>query len=56
MHFNSSLGQCRPCWANTIAASPHVQGAPERGRTDAIGPWLEANGIPEPMCFFCLVW
>ena len=31
---------------NTIAASPHVQGAPERGRTDAISPWLEVNGIP----------
>ena len=30
----------------TIAASPHVQGAPERGRADAISPWLEANGIP----------
>ena len=41
---------------NTIAASPHVQGAPERGRADAIGPWLEANGVPPPMFFSCLVW
>ena len=23
-----------------------MQGAPERGRVNAIGPWLEANGIP----------
>ena len=38
---------------STIAASPHVQGAPERGRVDAISPWLEANGIP-PANFFLL--
>ena len=41
----------------TIAASPHVQGAPERGRADAIGPWLEANGIPRSNVFLipCVV-
>ena len=41
----------------TIAASPHVQGAPDRGRTDAIGPWLEANGIPRSNVFLlpCVV-
>ena len=41
----------------TIAASPHVQGAPDRGRTDAIGPWLEANGIPRSNFFLlpCVV-
>ena len=35
----------------------HVQGAPERGRVDAIGPWLEANGIPRSNVFLlpCLV-
>ena len=42
---------------NTIAVSPHVQGAPERGRADAIGPWLEANGVPAANVFLlpCLV-
>ena len=42
---------------NTIAASPHVQGAPDRGRTDSIGPWLEANGIPRSNVFLlpCVV-
>ena len=42
---------------NTIAASPHVQGAPERGRADAISPWLEANGIPRSNVFLlpCVV-
>ena len=42
---------------NTIADSPHVQGAPERGRVDAIGPWLEANGIPPSNVFLlpCVV-
>ena len=41
----------------TIAASPHVKGAPDRGRTDAIGPWLEANGIPRANVFLlpCVV-
>ena len=41
----------------TIAASTHVKGAPERGRADAIGPWLAANGIPAPNVFLlpCLV-
>jgi len=41
----------------TIAASPHVQGAPERGRADAISPWLEANGIPRANVFLlpCVV-
>ena len=29
---------------NTIAASPHVEGAPERGRADAIGPWPRLMG------------
>ena len=41
---------------NTIAASPHVQGSPERGRVNDISPWLEANGIPRSNVFFCLVW
>ena len=36
---------------NTIAASPHVKGAPERGRADAIGPWLKANGMPAANVF-----
>ena len=40
---------------HTIAGSPHVQGAPERGRVDAIGRWLEANGIPLSNIFLCLV-
>ena len=42
---------------STIAASPYVQGAPERGRADAISPWLEANGIPRANVFLlpCLV-
>ena len=40
----------------TIAASPRVQGAPERGRADAIGPWLAANGVPRQTFFFCLAW
>ena len=42
---------------NTIAASPHVQGSPVRGRTDAIAPWLEANGIPRSNVFLlpCVV-
>ena len=42
---------------STIAASPHVQGAPERGRADAISPWLEANGIPRANVFLlpCVV-
>ena len=42
---------------STIAASPHVQGAPERGRADAIGPWLEANGVPRANVFLlpCVV-
>ena len=41
----------------TIAASPHVQGAPERGRADAISPWLAANGVPPANVFLlpCLV-
>tara|TARA_Y100001933_G_scaffold261168_1_gene315138 strand:+ start:477 stop:1685 length:1209 start_codon:yes stop_codon:yes gene_type:complete len=41
----------------TIAASSHVQGSPSRGRADAIGPWLEANGIPPSNVFIlpCLV-
>ena len=29
----------------TIAASPHVQGAPERGRADAIGPCLRPMAL-----------
>ena len=42
---------------NTIATSPHVEGAPERGRADAISPWLVANGVPEANFFLlpCLV-
>ena len=42
---------------NTIEDSPHVQGAPERGRVDAFGPWLEANGIPPSNVFLlpCVV-
>ena len=42
---------------NTISESPHVKGAPERGRVDAIGPWLEANGIPSSNVFLlpCVV-
>ena len=42
---------------NTVAASPHVQGAPERGRADAIGPWLAANGVPPANVFIlpCVV-
>ena len=42
---------------NTIAVSAHVKGAPERGRTDAISPWLEANGIPSSNVFLlpCVV-
>ena len=40
---------------NTIAASPHVQGAPELGRADAIGPWLAANGVPASNVFFVCV-
>tara|TARA_B100000674_G_C37977132_1_gene979985 strand:+ start:1115 stop:2323 length:1209 start_codon:yes stop_codon:yes gene_type:complete len=42
---------------NTIADSPHVQGSPGRGRADAIGPWLEANGIPSSNVFLlpCVV-
>ena len=42
---------------NTISESPHVKGAPERGRVDAIGPWLEANGIPPSNVFLlpCVV-
>ena len=42
---------------NTIAESPYVKGAPERGRVDAIGPWLDANGIPPSNLFLlpCLV-
>ena len=42
---------------NTIAGSPHVKGAPKRGRADAIGPWLEANGIPPSNVFLlpCVV-
>ena len=39
-----------------LRPSPYVQGAPVRGRTDAIGPWLEANGIPRSMYSSCLVW
>lgn len=41
----------------TIATSRHIQGAPERGRTDAVGPWLEANGVPSSNVFLlpCLV-
>ena len=31
---------------NTIEASPYVEGAPDRGRVEAVAPWLEANGIP----------
>ncbi|MEB3234848.1 MAG: glycosyltransferase family 4 protein [Cyanobacteriota bacterium] len=31
---------------NTIALSPHVQGAPAQGRAAGIAPWLEANGVP----------
>ena len=30
----------------TIGDSPHVQGAPERGRANGIAAWLEANGVP----------
>ena len=42
---------------NTIAASPYVEGSPERGRADAISPWLEANGIPRANVFLlpCVV-
>ena len=42
---------------NTIAASPYVEGSPERGRADAISPWLEANGIPRSNVFLlpCVV-
>ena len=42
---------------NTIAESPHVQGAPERGRADAINPWLAANGVPPTNVFLlpCVV-
>ena len=42
---------------STIAASAHVEGAPERGRADAISPWLEGNGIPRGNVFLlpCLV-
>ena len=42
---------------STIAASPYVQGAPKRGRADAISPWLEANGIPRANVFLlpCVV-
>lgn len=42
---------------NTIAASPHVQGAPERGRADEIGPWLAHNGVPAANVFIlpCVV-
>ena len=42
---------------NTIAASPHVQGAPELGRADAIAPWLAANGVPASNVFLlpCVV-
>ena len=42
---------------STIAASPHVVGSPERGRVDAISPWLEANGIPRANVFLlpCVV-
>ena len=42
---------------NTIAASPHVQGAPDRGRADAINPWLAANGVPPTNVFLlpCVV-
>ena len=36
---------------NTIAASPYVQGTPEQGRNEAIGSWLEANGIPRANVF-----
>ncbi|MBM5784437.1 MAG: glycosyltransferase family 4 protein [Cyanobacteria bacterium K_DeepCast_35m_m1_288] len=32
----------------TIASSPHVEGAPSRGLAAAIAPWLQANGIPLP--------
>ena len=42
---------------NTIAASPYVKGAPDRGRADAIGPWLAANGVPAANVFLlpCMV-
>ena len=42
---------------NTIATSPHVQGAPQRGRADAMGPWLAANGVPAANVFLlpCMV-
>ena len=42
---------------NTIAESPHVNGAPERGRVDSIGPWLKENGIPPSNVFLlpCVV-
>ena len=42
---------------NTIAVSPHVKGAPERGRADAISPWLAANGVPAANVFLlpCVV-
>lgn len=41
----------------SIAASPHVQGAPEQGRAVAIAPWLERNGVPAAnLCLLpCLV-
>lgn len=41
----------------TIATSRHVQGAPERGTTHAVGSWLEANGVPASNVFLlpCLV-
>ena len=40
---------------NTIAASPHVQGAPKRGRTDAISPWLRPMAFRAQMFFCCHV-
>tara|TARA_B100000674_G_C37769046_1_gene881608 strand:+ start:22 stop:1029 length:1008 start_codon:yes stop_codon:yes gene_type:complete len=42
---------------NTIAASPHVEGAPKQGRANAISPWLVANGVPAANFFLlpCVV-
>ena len=42
----ASWGNVGHVGLHTIADSPHVQGAPERGRVNAIAPWLESNGIP----------
>ena len=41
----------------TIGTSPHVSGAPERGRAEEMNVWLEKNGIPQSNIFVlpCLV-